>query len=212
MRFLFCLIGIVLILSMTVLAQSIGVSLGTGTYNYAINAVPPVNINAHFYYQVSDIFTLGFNGGYGWSNYESEENYEDINIEDHQRETNISGFPLEIEALFFLPFAKGGKLEAFLGIGGGYYNYKIKFKEGFDSNFFNGEKDTEGLAQYITAGLKFNLNSKLTAFLQLKKMILSSIEEKGDMGYYENATYKHSIRANPGLYDIGIAMGFIFGF
>lgn len=207
-------ITFVLLISNFGFGQKVGVSFGTGVFSGDFESgSTPKNVTGHLYlpFPLNPNLTLNVSVGYGIGNYLSETDLDQG--DDSEFESSTKGLPIEGEILYFKPLLNESSLQPFLGIGAGFYNYTTldKYKQG--SEVEEDEKKISGLAQYFTFGLKMDIDSNLSAFLQFKKLGVSLIRSEYDLIDYDGDKYgtrKRDVVAWPGIFDLGIALGIRF--
>ena len=200
-------------------AVDFGISYGIGAFNYSYNTGSPKNLNVHVFTNINPNTKLGISGGYGISTYKNKINYSDSAQPDNKLDQSIKGLQIESELLFG-KFEEFSLVNPFIGIGLGYYKFSYVSEE--DSGYsYNDDEDDftwvfNGLAQYFTFGFDVNINYRLTAFLQLKKMGFSFVKFRRDLTNYDYETDHDEVigsvvgdyNASWGLIDTGISFGF----
>jgi hypothetical protein len=197
------------------LGQQVGISLGSALFNPSAvinmeSTSPPKNICGHVGIWLSDDVKLGLAAGYGFES--SSFRLDDMNPgEEYEKNTELSGVPIECEIQVSKPLVILSNIRAFIGLGLGYYNYRST------GDIHSGETATEfenrikGLAQYFSFGLDFRLGRTVSAFLQTKKMGFSGIEASGD--YYQTTPggkFKQPVKSEGGLNDLSLTLGILF--
>ncbi len=184
-------------------AAELGVDFGTGivqtieTDTKSFDS-PPNGINVKLWVPVKSMM-LVLSSGYGYK--KNETNYS----HGEERYLLTKGIPVEFEILSCPLQSK--TFSPFIGIGMGYYNYELTNK-----SYATFKYDLKGFAQYFTFGCKYNLTSKVSSFIQFKKLGWSNITiTPDDNNFYDYGfTYKSKYDSKNGLEDMGIAMGFSF--
>lgn len=203
--------------------QSIGLSVGTGTFNYSgvgdhfnlryVVKPSPTIFQLEYQYDFSNLLYGGLFVGYGFSKFTKKDDYDSDHsgFDNEWSEINLDGINIESELSVKKLISKGSGVYLFLGIGLGYYTYNgYELDEREDSFKRDADITVSGPAQYITFGTIFNLSEKLNIHLKLKKLGLSGI--KYEMNIMSNSNEKqgvqfYDIKTGPGITDIGFALG-----
>ncbi len=207
------LIAFVLFISNLGFGQNVGVSFGTGVFSGDFEGgSTPKNITGHLYlpFPLNPNLTLNVSVGYGIGNYLSETDLDQG--DDSEYESSTKGFPIEGEILYFKPLSGETSIQPFLGLGAGFYKYTTLDKDKYGSDVEEDETQISGLAQYFTFGMKMDIDSNLSAFLQFKKLGVSLIRSEYDLTSDGDkyGTRKRDVVAWPGIFDLGIALGVRF--
>lgn len=148
----------------------------------------PVNLKVNFSYYFIPSLAIRFSSGYGFSKQKnaSEIDYGEIdvqNLKSHESSTfSAAGFPTEAALIFKTPFDARATMFFHLGIGIGYYVYNYqaegKFRELTSKTnekiiaeeYANPQMTLSGGAQFFIMGLEININSRLSALLEVTKV------------------------------------------
>ncbi len=209
----------VCILALSVVAagygQQIGVSLGSALFNPSAiinieDTSPPKNICGHAAVLLSDDVRLFLSAGYGFES--SSFRLDGMTPgEAYEKNTELTGVPLECEIQVSKPLVILSSIRPFIGLGLGYYNYRSNGDIHFGENATRFENRIKGLAQYLTFGMDLRLGRTVSAFLQTKKMGFSAIEASGD--YYQTTPggkFKQPVKSEGGLDDLSVTLGILF--
>jgi len=210
-----------------------GVSFGTGVlnsgnaygipyfdpyYGYAIPISTPKNIVAHFGFPYKQHYYINLSIGYGFGKSISDRNYNDNYSTDRKYEYSTTGFPVEIEVIYFIRILQESRISPFIGLGLGSYKYTTEmeytYSLQYDSETSKTESIVSGLGQYFTFGFKMDVNSEYAVFLKFKQLGLNNILYEYDIldsDDDEIGTYESDINSS-GFSDLGMSIGVSFSY
>jgi len=209
-----------------------GISFGTGVLNsgnayinqydpYYGDIIPlssPKNIVAHFGFPYEKYYYINLSIGYGFGKSISDRNYDDNYYTDRWYKYSTTGFPVEIEVIYFIRILQESRISPFIGLGLGSYKYTTEIEYTYSSQNYSETTKTEsivsGLGQYFTFGIKMDVNSEYAVFLKFKNLGLNNILYKYDMLDSNNdeiGTYESDINSS-GFSDLGMSIGVSFNY
>ena len=210
-----------------------GISFGTGVLNsgnayqnpyydpysgYVIPISSPKNIVGHFGFPYEEYYYINLSIGYGFGKSISDRNYDDNYYTDRWYKYSTTGFPVEIEVIYFIRILQESRISPFIGLGLGSYKYTTEIEYTYssqnDSETTKTESIVSGLGQYFTFGIKMDVNSEYAVFLKFKNLGLNNILYKYDMLDSNNdeiGTYESDINSS-GFSDLGMSIGVSFNY
>jgi hypothetical protein len=202
-------------------AQQVGLSLGTALFqpsaSYGASPAPvPKNLCMHLQVFLSNDVKINASGGYGWESgfFKRTAPGDEGTLTHNYR---IHGFPVEVELVASKPLVLLSGIRAFIGVGCGYYTYKATAETERAPEKMEFDSRIDGFGQYFTFGAEFRLHSRVSGFLQFKKLGISGLKSDqedplGNTPFGQEPTKtESSIRSENGFNDLSVTVGVLFG-
>jgi len=148
----------------------------------------PVDLKVNFAYYFTPSVAVKFASGYGFSEQKNvnEIDYGKIDMQNlkltDSATFSATGFPTEIALIFKTPFDARANLFFHFGVGFGYYVYNYQAEGKFrqlmsktaekiiEEEYVNPQVSLSGGAQFFIMGLEMNINSRVSASLEVSKI------------------------------------------
>ncbi|MDI6766554.1 MAG: hypothetical protein QME52_07000 [Bacteroidota bacterium] len=182
--------------------------------NHVVSKLTAKNVTGHIYIPKlqTDNINFGLSISYVNGKYQNSETDSGRNGSKLNREFKIDGIQIDGDIKFISAFSQWAP---FCGFGISYINFTGATSMVRDyNNPITKDKSTKydvsmsGWVQYFEVGSYFELNSKLSAFFEFKKMGISFIKLKSESDAYK---IEEDLVSKQGLDDVGISLGIRFG-